>query len=77
MTTAEVNGALVAYELIGEGIPWVITPGGRLSKDTPGVRELAVALAGHGYRALIWDRPNTGASDVVFTGRSESGMQAD
>jgi pimeloyl-ACP methyl ester carboxylesterase len=26
---------------------------------------------------LIWDRPNTGASDVCFTGASESEMQAD
>src|SRR5579862_5312752 len=77
MATAEVNGALIAYELIGEGPPWAITPGGRLSKDTPGLRELATALAEHGYSALIWDRPNTGESDVVFTGPSESEMQAD
>ena len=26
---------------------------------------------------LIWDRPNCGASDVCFTGESESTMQAD
>src|SRR5271157_3813066 len=45
--------------------------------DTPGVRELADALAATGKRVLIWDRPNTGASDVCFTGSSESAMQAD
>jgi pimeloyl-ACP methyl ester carboxylesterase len=55
----------------------VITPGGRFSKDSPGVRELAVALAERGNRVLIWDRPNCGASDVRFTGPSESAMQAD
>jgi hypothetical protein len=26
---------------------------------------------------LIWDRPNCGASDVCFTGPTESDMQAD
>ena len=41
------------------------------------MRELAEALAARGQRVLIWDRPNTGASDVCFTGASESEMQAD
>src|ERR1700739_567828 len=44
---------------------------------SPGVRELAVALAERGNRVLIWDRPNCGSSDVCFTGPSESAMQAD
>ena len=52
-------------------------PGRPLTKDSPGVRELAVALADEGNRVLIWDRPNTGASAVCFTGSSESAMQAD
>jgi pimeloyl-ACP methyl ester carboxylesterase len=62
---------------MGTGRPWVITPGGRFSKDSPGVRELAGALAERGNRVLIWDRPNCGASEVCFTGTSESAMQAD
>jgi pimeloyl-ACP methyl ester carboxylesterase len=77
MATVEVDGTTIAYEIIGEGAPWVITPGGRFSKETPGVRQLAEELAAHGQRVLIWDRPNTGASDVRFTGASESAMQAD
>jgi pimeloyl-ACP methyl ester carboxylesterase len=77
MPTATVNGLSISYDVIGEGRPWVITPGGRFSKDYPGVRELAVALADRGHRVLIWDRPNCGASDVCFTGPSESEMQAD
>ncbi|MCK9926281.1 alpha/beta hydrolase [Frankia sp. Mgl5] len=78
MTRATVNGLSVAYELIGEtGQPWAITPGGRYSKDTPGIRELAQEIARTGRRALIWDRPNTGESDVSFDGTSESEMQAD
>ena len=48
MARATVNGLTIAYEVIGEGRPWVITPGGRFSKDSPGVRELAEALAADG-----------------------------
>lgn len=77
MPNARVNGVSLAYEIIGEGRPWTITPGGRFSKDSPGVRELAVALADRGNRVLIWDRPNCGESDVCFSGSSESAMQAD
>jgi pimeloyl-ACP methyl ester carboxylesterase len=63
--------------LIGEGRPWVITPGGRFSKDDGGIRELAEALAAAGNQVLIWDRPNCGESQVCFTGDSESTLQAD
>jgi pimeloyl-ACP methyl ester carboxylesterase len=77
MGRATVDGLSISYEIIGEGSPWVITPGGRFSKDYPGVRELAEALAREGNQVLIWDRPNCGESDVCFTGSSESAMQAD
>jgi pimeloyl-ACP methyl ester carboxylesterase len=79
MAVAEVGGLSLGYETIGDeqGRPWVITPGGRFSKDSPGVRELAVALAAEGNHVLIWDRPNCGESDVCFEGENESAMQAD
>src|SRR4051794_31215562 len=77
MPRAAVDGLSISYEIIGEGRPWTITPGGRFSKDDPGVREFAEALARDGNRVLIWDRPNCGESDVCFTGSSESAMQAD
>lgn len=78
MSTATVNGLRLGYEIIGEtGRPWVITPGGRFTKEEPGVRELALALAASGNRVLIWDRPNCGESDVCFDGPTESDMQAD
>jgi len=77
MPKANVNGLSISYDLIGEGQPWAITPGGRFSKDYGGVREMAEALAARGKRVLIWDRPNCGASDVCFDGDSESAMQAD
>jgi pimeloyl-ACP methyl ester carboxylesterase len=72
-----VNGLAIAYDVIGEGRPWSITPGGRYSKDAPGVRELAEALATAGNQVVIWDRPNTGESDLCLEGESESAMQAD
>jgi pimeloyl-ACP methyl ester carboxylesterase len=73
----DIDGTTVAYELIGKGPLWTLTPGGRFGMDTPGIRQLAESLAREGQQVLIWDRPNTGASDVCFTGPSESEMQAD
>lgn len=68
----------IGYEVHGEpgGHDWIITPGGRFSRDYPGVRDFAIALAELGHRVVIWDRPNTGESDVCFAGTSESAMQA-
>jgi len=74
---ADLDGVEIAYEIIGEGQPWVITPGGRFSMDYGGVREMAQALADTGKQVLIHDRPNCGASSVVFRGRSESEVQAE
>jgi len=77
MATTMIDGRQVSYEVFGEGRPIIITPGGRFSKDTPGIRPLAEELAAAGYTAIIWDRPNTGASDVNFTGENESETQAE
>ncbi|MDX6740176.1 alpha/beta hydrolase [Actinocorallia sp. A-T 12471] len=78
MAELEVNGGVVVYELIGpeDGEVLTVTPGGRFSKDYPGVRPFAEELAAHGKRVLIWDRPNTGASDIQLYGASESHMRA-
>jgi pimeloyl-ACP methyl ester carboxylesterase len=78
MPTATIEGTELAYEVIGDqGDAWIVTPGGRFSKDSAGVRELAQVIAGQGNRVVIWDRPNTGASSVSFKGPTESEMQAD
>jgi pimeloyl-ACP methyl ester carboxylesterase len=78
MARLEIDGVGLEYELLGRaGAPAVaITPGGRFSKDTTGLPELARELAAAGLRVLIWDRPNCGASDLHFAGPSESDMQA-
>ncbi|KAA8970011.1 alpha/beta hydrolase [Mycobacterium sp.] len=78
MSVIEVNGGNVVYEILGaSGDLIVLTPGGRFSKEIPGLRPLAEALVAGGYRVLLWDRPNCGASDVQFYGPSESHMRAE
>ncbi|MFZ3416805.1 alpha/beta fold hydrolase [Arthrobacter sp. 3Tela_A] len=79
MAQIEVNGGVVEYELLGEegGDVVTVTPGGRFSKDYPGVRPFAEKLASAGKRVLIWDRPNTGRSDVQLYGATESHMRAE
>jgi len=76
--TIEINGGNVVYEILGdEGDFIALTPGGRFSKDIPGLRPLAQELVKGGYRVLLWDRPNCGKSDVQFYGQSESHMRAE
>ena len=52
MPAVEVNGGVVEYDFLGDaGAPViVVTPGGRFSKDVPGVRRFGEALAEGGYR---------------------------
>ncbi|ORV29332.1 hydrolase [Mycolicibacterium conceptionense] len=76
--TMEINGGNVVYEILGDKGDFIaLTPGGRFSKDIPGLRPLAEALVEGGYRVLLWDRPNCGKSDVQFYGQSESHMRAE
>lgn len=78
MPKATVNGLAIGYEIVGEGSKSaIITPGGRESRNTPGLREFAQELAKHDYKVVIWDRPNCGESDVCFDAESESILNAD
>jgi pimeloyl-ACP methyl ester carboxylesterase len=78
MPVAEVDGLEIAYDVVGSGEEtWTINAGGRYSKDYEGIREMAEALAAHGRRVIIWDRPNCGASSVCFAGASETEVHAD
>ncbi len=74
MARISISGIGIEYELLGkEGAPAIaLTPGGRFSKDSPGVPELAKALAEGGRRVLLWDRPNCGSSDISFDAESEA-----
>jgi pimeloyl-ACP methyl ester carboxylesterase len=77
MAIAEIDGRQIAYEVVGEGEPWILTPGGRFPKETPGLPQMAEELAKAGRQAILWDRPNCGGSELNFTGESESVVQAD
>ncbi len=78
MPRITINDIEIDYRLIGQpGDPAIaLTPGGRFAKETPGLGELAEALAAGRRRVLLWDRPNCGASDVCFNVPGESGMHA-
>jgi pimeloyl-ACP methyl ester carboxylesterase len=76
MQSTAIRGVKLVYEVLGKSGPWVtISPGGRrgLASD----RALGVLLAEAGFRVLVYDRRNTGASEIGFAGESESHEQAE
>jgi pimeloyl-ACP methyl ester carboxylesterase len=76
MPSVPIRGVKLVYEVLGTSGPWVvISPGGRrgLASD----RALGVLLAEAGFRVLVYDRRNTGASEIGFPGDSESLEQAE
>lgn len=79
MARISISGMNIEYDLLGEpGAPAVaLTPGGRYSKETPGLRELGEALAAGGRRVLLWDRQNCGASELRLDAENESGLHAE
>jgi pimeloyl-ACP methyl ester carboxylesterase len=72
-----VRGVHLNYEVIGTSGPWIaITPGSR--RPYQELVNLAKAMAATGYRVLLHDRRNCGASDVAFDGSaSEHEVWAD
>lgn len=76
MARAAIRGIDIAYEVLGTHGPWIaISPGGR--RGLVSVRGVGEKLAEAGFRALVYDRRNCGASDVSFEGESESDEWAD
>jgi pimeloyl-ACP methyl ester carboxylesterase len=67
MPVATVRGVHINYEVLGTSGPWMaLSPGGR--RPLQGVKPLAQRMAGAGYRVVIHDRRNCGASDVTIGG---------
>src|SRR5215467_11209771 len=77
MPFARVRGVNINYEILGRRGPWMaLSPGGRRAMGE--IRYLAEPLAQAGYRVIIHDRRNCGASDVVIDGKdSEYEIWAD
>lgn len=79
MAVVKINGLNIGFDIIGDGKrPWILTPGGRYARDTPGLRQLAEEIVKlDDARVVIWDRPNCGESDVCFDADNESNLNAD
>jgi pimeloyl-ACP methyl ester carboxylesterase len=77
MPQAVVRGIHINYEVIGNSGPWIaLTPGSRRGYGE--LVNLSKAIAANGYRVLLHDRRNCGASDVAFDGSgSEHEVWAD
>jgi pimeloyl-ACP methyl ester carboxylesterase len=77
MPVTTVRGAAIHYQIVGDKGPWVsLSPGGRRALDS--VRSLGERIARGGYRVLLHDRRNCGASDVIIDGdESEYDIWAD
>jgi len=65
MATTQIRGLNINYEVIGDDGPWVtlITGGRRGYKE---FIPLASKIAAEGFRVLLHDRRNTGASDMLI-----------
>jgi pimeloyl-ACP methyl ester carboxylesterase len=74
MPTIAINGCRIYYELMGQGSPIALTPGGRRSMEA--ISAVGEKLAAH-HTVLLWDRRNTGKSDTFIGGDSESATAAD
>src|ERR1700680_2962638 len=76
MQVAKVRGLDIHYEILGEAGPFVaLQPGGRRAGAS--VKPLAEKIAEAGYRVIVYDRRNTGASPVSIAGDSENDVWAD
>jgi pimeloyl-ACP methyl ester carboxylesterase len=77
MPYATVRGAAIKYEVVGTRGSWIsLSPGGR--RPLEAVRSLSERIAAAGYRVLLHDRRNCGASDVIIDGdESEYDIWAD
>jgi pimeloyl-ACP methyl ester carboxylesterase len=63
--TTNVNGVTINYQIVGNSGPWVgLIPGGR--RGYIDFVPLAEKVSAHGYRVLLHDRRNTGASGILF-----------
>ena len=67
MPRMTVRGVDLNYDIVGRDGPWVaLMPGGRRSMEV--VRSLAGRMAEAGYRVVIHDRRNCGASALAIDG---------
>jgi pimeloyl-ACP methyl ester carboxylesterase len=67
MPISKINGVNINWQVIGERGPWVMaTTGGRRGYDE--FVPMAQKIANNGFRVMLHDRRNTGASDLFIEG---------
>jgi pimeloyl-ACP methyl ester carboxylesterase len=76
MPVKHIRGVDLVYEVVGDSGPWItVTPGGRRGIESE--RVLATLMAEAGFRVLLHDRRNIGASGIALAGDNESLEQAE
>ena len=71
MPVTQIRGIDINYEILGDRGPFVaLQPGGRRAGSS--LKSLAAKIAEAGYRVVIYDRRNCGASGIAITGDSEN-----
>src|SRR5258708_32397454 len=76
MPVAKIRGVDINYEILGDRGPFVaLQPGGR--RGLVGGKSLGGKLAEAGYRVIVYDRRNCGASSVAIEGESENDVWAE
>jgi pimeloyl-ACP methyl ester carboxylesterase len=76
MPVASLRGIDIRYEILGDRGPFVaLQPGGR--RGLVSVKSLGEKIAEAGYRVIVYDRRNTGASSVKIEDDSENDVWAD
>lgn len=76
MQIAKIRGIELRYEVLGERGPFIaLQPGGR--RGAVSVRPLGEKIAEAGYRVVVYDRRNTGGSDIAIEGDSENVVWAE
>ena len=67
MPVSRINGVNINWRLVGDHGPWLaMTTGGRRGHDE--FIPLAEKIAQYGFRVMLHDRRNTGASDILIEG---------
>jgi pimeloyl-ACP methyl ester carboxylesterase len=76
MPVSTIRGVNINWRVVGERGPWVMaTTGGRRGHDE--FIPLAQKIARNGYRVILHDRRNTGASDLwIEDGEGDEGEEA-
>jgi pimeloyl-ACP methyl ester carboxylesterase len=71
MPIANIRGVDISYEILGERGPFIaLQPGGR--RGLAAVKPLGQKIAEAGYRVIVYDRRNCGASGIAIEGESEN-----